>query len=161
MISKVRDMKSTPFCIMVDGSNDAGLEKLFPISVRIFDINYNRIMTKFFDMNMLEGRDANTAEFMFSSIDQQLTSNDLSWDMVSALGQDNTNGNIGDHNSIKSRLLEKKIWRLSFQVALAIFYIMHLQKLVKLLEMSLALMSKIVASTCFIGLINHQNANRS
>ena len=76
MISKVRDMKSTPFCIMVDGSNDAGLEKLFPISVRIFDINYNRIMTKFFDMNMLEGRDANTAEFMFSSIDQQLTSND-------------------------------------------------------------------------------------
>ena len=121
-------MKSTPFCIMVDKSNDAGLEKMFPISVRIFDINYNRIkiQSKFFDMNMLEGRDANTAEFMFSSIDQQLTSNDLSWDIVSALGLDNTNGNIGDHNSIKSRLLEKKIWRLSFQVALATFYIMHL-----------------------------------
>ena len=94
---------------MVDGSNDAGLEKMFPISVRIFDVNYNQIMRKFFDMNMLEGRDASTAECMFSSIDQQLTSNDLSWDKVSALGLDNTNANIGDHNSIKFRALEKNL----------------------------------------------------
>ena len=37
----LRDMKRTPFSIMVDGSNDAGLEKMFPISVHIFDVNYN------------------------------------------------------------------------------------------------------------------------
>ena len=103
----LRDMKSIPFSIMVNGSNDAELEKMFPISARIFDVNYNQIMTKFFDMNMLEGRDARTAKFMFSSIDRQLTSNDLSWDKVSALGLDNTNANIEDHNSIKSRALEK------------------------------------------------------
>ena len=57
----VKDMSQSPFSIMVDGSNDAGLEKMFPICVRIFGVNFNRIMTKFFDMNMLEGRDASWA----------------------------------------------------------------------------------------------------
>ena len=74
----VKDMSQSPFSIMVDGSNDAGLEKMFPICVRIFDVNFNRIMTKFFDMNMLEGRDASTAEHMFTSIENQLLKNELS-----------------------------------------------------------------------------------
>ena len=62
-------------------------------------------MTKFFDMNMFEGTDASTAEHMFSSIENQLRKNELSWDMVTSIGLDNTNANIGDHNSIKSRAL--------------------------------------------------------
>ena len=103
----VKDMSQSPFSIMVDGSNDAGLEKMFPICVRIFDVNFNRIMTKFFDMNMLEGRDASTAEHMFTSIENQLRKNELSWDMVTSIGLDNTNTNIGDHNSIKSCALER------------------------------------------------------
>ena len=103
----VKDMSQSPFSIMVDGSNDAGLEKMFPICVRIFDVNFNRIMTKFFDMNMLEGRDASTAEHMFTSIENQLCKNELSWDMVTSIGLDNTNANIADHISIKSRALER------------------------------------------------------
>ena len=31
----------------------------------------------------------------------------ISWDFVTALGVDNTNANIGEHNSLKSRALEK------------------------------------------------------
>ena len=74
----VKDMSQSPLSIMVDGSNDAGLEKMFPICVRIFDVNFNRIMTKFFDMNMLEGTDASAAEHMFTSIENQLLKNELS-----------------------------------------------------------------------------------
>ena len=92
---------------MVDGSNDAGLEKMFPISICIFDVNFNRIMTKFFDMNMLQGRDASTAEHMFTSIENQLQTNNLSWDMVMEIGLDNTNASIGDHNLIKSQAVER------------------------------------------------------
>ena len=103
----VKDMSQSPFSIMVDGSNNAGLEKMFPICVHIFDVNFNRIMTKCIDMNMLEGRDASTAEHMFTSIENQLRKNELSWDMVTSIGLDNTNANIGDHNSIKSRALER------------------------------------------------------
>ena len=58
----IKEMKANPFSLMVDGSNDAGLEKMFPISIRIFDVNFGKVMTKFFDMNMLEGRSASTAE---------------------------------------------------------------------------------------------------
>ena len=65
----VEDMKNNPFSIMLDGSNDRGLYKLFQVTVRIVDINSGRIMTKFLDMNMLLGPDASTAQFEFNSID--------------------------------------------------------------------------------------------
>ena len=39
--------KSISFSLMVDESNDAGHEKMFPISTRIFDVNFNQIMTSF------------------------------------------------------------------------------------------------------------------
>lgn len=65
-------------------------------------------MTKFLDMNLLEGRDASTADVMFESVDSLLTKNDIRWDYCMAIGLDNTNANIGEHNSIKTRAKEKK-----------------------------------------------------
>ena len=47
------------------------------------------------------------AEHMFTSIENQLRKNELSWDMVTSIGLDNTNANIGNHNTIKSRALER------------------------------------------------------
>ena len=38
--------------------------KCYPITVRLYDVHFNRIMTHFFDMNLLEGRDSSTAEVM-------------------------------------------------------------------------------------------------
>ena len=90
---------------MVHGSNDAGFRKMFPTIICIFDVTFNWIMTIFFDMNMLQGIDASSGEFMFTSIDQQLVENELSWGMVSVMGLDNTNVNIRYHNSIKSRVI--------------------------------------------------------
>ena len=55
------DMKQWPYSLMLDGSNDNGIKKMFPVTVRIFDLNFNRIMTKFVDMNLIEGTDASTA----------------------------------------------------------------------------------------------------
>ena len=92
---------------MLDGSSDTGVLKMFPVTVGIFDINHQRIMTKFFDMNLMEGRDASTATEMFSSVDEFFIKRSISWDFVTALGLNNTNANIGEHNSLKSRALEK------------------------------------------------------
>ena len=39
---------------MLDGSNKAGVLKMFPVEVRIFDINHRRIMKKIFDMNLMD-----------------------------------------------------------------------------------------------------------
>ena len=100
-------MKQQPFSLMVDGSNDNGLEKMFPITVRIFDVNFGRVLTKCFDMNLLVGRSSSTAEAMFNSIDEQFEKHDISWLMVSGLRVDNTNANIGSHNSLKTRAHQK------------------------------------------------------
>ena len=54
---------------MLDDSNDTGLSKMFPNTVWVFDVNFNRLMTKFFDMNLIDGTDASTAEAMFQSVD--------------------------------------------------------------------------------------------
>ena len=68
-------MKNWPLSLVVDGSNETGLEKMLPITVRIFHVNFGRVMTQFFDMNLLSGRDSGTAEVIFYSIDAQFTKN--------------------------------------------------------------------------------------
>ena len=49
-----QDIKNWP--LMVDGSNHIDLEKMVPITVRIFDIKFGSVTTKFFYMNLLSGR---------------------------------------------------------------------------------------------------------
>ena len=56
---------------------------------------------------LIEGSDASTAAAMFESVDNQLTNHEITWDYCLAIGLDNTNANIGEHNSIKSRAREK------------------------------------------------------
>ena len=46
--SIVNEKHELPFSIMHDDGNDNGLVKMYPITVRIFDINYSCVMTKFF-----------------------------------------------------------------------------------------------------------------
>ena len=115
-------MQEMPYSLMLDGSNDTGLSKMFLITVRVFDANFNRVMTKFFDMSLIDGTDASTAEAMFQSIDNQLNNHDISWDYCLDIGLDNTNVNIGDHNSIKSRAKEKDG---SFAIAGCPCHILH------------------------------------
>ena len=103
----VTEMQNLPYSLMLDASNDNGLEKMFPVTVHIYDVNFGRVLTKFLDMNLLEGREASTADAMFQSVDELLDRNSIDWDHCVAIGLDNTNVNIGDHNSIKSRAKEK------------------------------------------------------
>ena len=115
----VEDMKNNPFSIMLDGSNDSGLYKMFPVTVRIFDTNFGRIMIKFLDMNMLLGPDASIAQFEFNSIDGLFERHGLDWELVTGLDLDNTNSNIGVHNSIKQKSLLKKSQYLCFWVPMS------------------------------------------
>ena len=40
-------MKNNPFSLATDGSNDSGLQKMNPLTVRIFDTNRGCITTRF------------------------------------------------------------------------------------------------------------------
>ena len=55
---------------MLDASNDNDLAKIYPITLRIFDINYSRLTAKFFDINLTEEANASTDVAMFSSVDK-------------------------------------------------------------------------------------------
>ena len=39
----VTDMQNLPYSLMLDSSNDNGLEKMFPVTVRIYDVNFGRV----------------------------------------------------------------------------------------------------------------------
>ena len=101
------DMQEMPYSLMLGGSNDTGLSKIFPIKVQVFGVNFNRVMMKFFDMNLIDDTDASTVEAMFQSIGNQFNNHDISWHYCLAICLHNTNVNIADHNSIKSRAKEK------------------------------------------------------
>ena len=73
----------------------------------MYDVKFSRIMTKFLDMNMLVGCEASTAQFEFNSIDKLFQTFELSWNLVTGLGVDNTNSNVGAHNSIKQKAFLK------------------------------------------------------
>ena len=87
-------------------------------------------MTKFFDMNLIDGTDASTAETMFQSVDNQLNNHDISWDYCLAIGLDNTNVIL--RITIPLNLeLRKRTEVLPWLVAPVIYYIMHRVKLAK------------------------------
>ena len=152
------DMQEMPYSLMLDGSSGTGLSKTFPMTVRVFDVNFNRVMTNVFDMNLIDGTDASTAGAMFQSIDNQLNNHDIRWDYCLAIGLDNTNVNIGDHNSIKSRANERTEV-LSSLVVPAIYYIMHRVKLAKCFLKWLTLILKTTPWIYFTRLTNPANEN--
>ena len=89
-------MQENPSRIMLDGNNETGLQKMYPITVRIYEVRFNQIMTRFFDMGLLEGSTASTAESMLASVAEQFNDHNFSWDYCVAIGLDNTNANIGE-----------------------------------------------------------------
>ena len=45
----IEQMKTSCYSIATDGSNDQGLQKMNPVTVRLFDINQHKVATEFYD----------------------------------------------------------------------------------------------------------------
>ena len=61
----VSAMRSAPFSIAIDGSNDSGLDKMNPITVRLFDINRAMVVTQFLDVCITKGVFHNTDHIIY------------------------------------------------------------------------------------------------
>lgn len=103
----IAQMKNNPFALAVDGSNDSGLQKMNPLTVRIFDINRSRVCTRFLDMCLRTGTAAGTATKIFDAMDEAFQSRDIPWANCIGLSVDNTSVNMGKHNSIRSQALQR------------------------------------------------------
>lgn len=72
-------MKQSPFSLATDGSNDTGLQKMNPVTIRIFDEQNGIVGTRFLDMCLTSGTGSATARAIFDAIDGALDSRDIPW----------------------------------------------------------------------------------
>ena len=104
----VNTMKIQPFSVAVDGSNDTGLEKMNPMTVRLYDVNQGSIVTRLLDMCLTKGTESATAASIFKKMDDVLKENGISWSNCVGVSVDNTSVNLGKKNSIMTRVLQTK-----------------------------------------------------
>lgn len=97
-------MQKSPFSLATDGSNDNGMLKMNPLTVRIFYMNLGKVKTSLLDMCVSKG---GTAEELFHSIDNCISAFGIAWDNCVAVGVDNTSVNVGKKNSIMTRVQER------------------------------------------------------
>ena len=90
-------MKTSCYSITTDGSNDQGLQKINPVTVRLFDINQHKVVTKFYDMCPST---SSTAVGIFTAINTAMMKNNITWDNCVSLAVDNTSVNVGRNNPL-------------------------------------------------------------
>ena len=101
-------MKENLFSLVNDWSSNTGIQQINAVCAHIFDVNRsNKMEIKFYDMCTTSGEDWSKAETLFNAIDSTFVKDDLSWTHCVSVGLDNTNGNMGNRNSVKSRVLQK------------------------------------------------------
>lgn len=100
----VSAMKTQPYSLSVDGSNDTGLEKINPLTVRIFNGDSKKVTMRFLDMCTTTGKNAATADAIFQKINSVLDMHHIPWDNCVGVGVDNCSINMGRHNSIMTRI---------------------------------------------------------
>ena len=104
----VEHCKTHAYSVGHDGSNDTGLQKMNPVSIRIFDVKRSKFVTDhFFNMCITEGEDCCKPYKIFESIERCFVEDGMPWPNCVSLSVDNTNSMIGRNNSVASRFLEK------------------------------------------------------
>ena len=71
--SLLEKMKNLPYSLAVDDSSDNGLQKMNPLTVRIFDVKRGRVTTQLLDMCLTSGWDGGTAAAIFEKIDEKIS----------------------------------------------------------------------------------------
>ena len=76
-----------------------------PLTVKIWETN--GVAHRFLDMGITTGEGCGTAATIFSKMDSVLKGHSIPWQNCIALSVDNASVNMGDRNSIKSRVLKE------------------------------------------------------
>lgn len=103
--SLVEKMKTMPYSLSIDGSNDKNEEeKLNPLTVKYWDPSLGRICTQLLDMCVTKGKDAATSRVIFATLNEKMQQWEIPWKNCVAFGVDNASVNIGQRNSIMTRV---------------------------------------------------------
>ena len=98
-------MHTNPYSLVNDGSNDNSVKKMNATCALIFDVTRSKkVEFRFFGMCSTTGENCSKAETLFNAIDSAMSEKNVSWENCVSVGVDNTNVNVGERNSIKSRV---------------------------------------------------------
>ena len=104
----VKHCKTHPYSVDHDGSNNTGIQKMDPVSIRVFDVKWSKTARdQFFNMCLTEGVDSAKSYKIFEAIEASFGKEDMPWSNCVALSVDNTNAMVGRNNSVASRFLKK------------------------------------------------------
>ena len=78
------------------------MQQMNTVTARVFDFNFNRVITKFFDVNLLKEKAVYTAASAFDSANDLIDQYDIQWGHCINKCLENTTANIRQQNSIKS-----------------------------------------------------------
>ncbi|XP_046339987.1 uncharacterized protein LOC124121077 [Haliotis rufescens] len=88
-------MKNKPCSLAVDGLNDTELEKMNPLTVRIYDVNTSKVQLHLLDMCCTSGENSAEAATIFDKINEKIEQYGIPWDHCVAFGEDNISVNLG------------------------------------------------------------------
>ena len=80
--SLMGEMKVSIFSLSTDVINDQNLVKMNPVTVRIYDVNHHKVVTKFLDMCLSK---SSTSAGIFSSTDLVMSKYEIPWSNCIAL----------------------------------------------------------------------------
>ena len=90
------------------GSNDTGILRMNPVSLRILDVNTSKITTDHcFDTRLTGGKDRAKACKIFDSITSKFSQSGIPWSNCISLSVDSTSTIISCRSSVASRFLQK------------------------------------------------------
>lgn len=96
-------LKSGPFSVSTDGSNDMEKLKLFPLVVRT--VSESGVHSELLSLAVSEG--SSTGRKIFDLVDDEFKSNNIPWENCLALGCDNASVMTGKNNGVISFCKEK------------------------------------------------------
>ena len=75
----------------------------------IFDVSRSKpVKHKFYDKCVTSGEDCSKADSSFEAMNQCFIKDGIDWEYAVSIGLGNTNTNVGNNNSIKTRIHKKK-----------------------------------------------------
>ena len=84
----IENMRAHPFSVSIDGSNDTGLEKMNPVTVRIYNLKENSVSTRFLDMCLSSSSTAHSLYSALSGKLEELLQYSEPWDLCTSVGVD-------------------------------------------------------------------------
>ena len=124
-------LRAEPFSLSVDGSSDTGTESMYPLVVKVYDINRGEISSLFWNMALISDC---SAAGIFQKVSDIFEKESIPWENCIGLSLDNASVNMGKHKGLFTHFMKKNDSNYTLDVPAIFFTILQRQDQMHLLE---------------------------